>query len=117
MTAINGNAIRNLIVSKVIPNYPTDIVNLLRCLLREDPKKRPTLNEIYEEYFSKFSPDFELRVCGVRVADSVQSRHDNADNNYQPAENDDFLELMNMKKGSELSDEKTVKFRPSVRRN
>lgn len=73
MTAISSSAIRNLIVAKVIPNYPVEIVNLLRCLLREDPKKRPTPGEIYEEYNNnnKFSPDFELRVCGIRAADPM----------------------------------------------
>jgi hypothetical protein len=71
--------------------------------LREDPNKRPTISEIYDEYFNRFSPDFELRVCGVRVADSIQSNHD------------DFLDLENLKKKSDISDEKTVKLRHSVR--
>lgn len=34
MTSISSAAIRNLIVGKVVPNYPVEIVNLLRCLLR-----------------------------------------------------------------------------------
>lgn len=72
-------------------------------MLREDPNKRPTISEIYDEYFNRFSPDFELRVCGVRVADSIQSNHD------------DFLDLENLKKKSDISDEKTVKLRHSVR--
>jgi len=73
--------------------------------LREDPNKRPTISEIYDEYFNRFSPDFELRVCGVRVADSIQSHHD------------DFLDLENLKKKSDISDEKTVKLRHSVRQD
>lgn len=48
MTAINSNSIKNLIFNKVVPNYPAELVNLLRNLLREDPHKRPTLTEVYE---------------------------------------------------------------------
>jgi len=43
MTAINGASIKNLIGNKVLPNYSTEIVGLVRALLNENPVKRPTL--------------------------------------------------------------------------
>lgn len=37
----------------------------MKGLLREDPKKRMSLAQVYEEYYSKFNPEYELRVCGM----------------------------------------------------
>lgn len=65
MTAIFPCIIRHIIMSKIVPNYPAEIVNLIKSLLREDPKKRISLTQVYEDYYPKFNSEYELRVCGM----------------------------------------------------
>jgi hypothetical protein len=55
MTKINFNFMRKLIIEKVIPKYPQDIILLLKNLLNVNPKERPTLMEVYKIYMKKFS--------------------------------------------------------------
>jgi serine/threonine protein kinase len=106
MTSISPSSIRALINKKVAPNYSSEIVKLLSRLLREDPGRRPTLEEVYEEHSSKFSPYFELKVYGIRANDSNQSNR-----------NDEAVSLSIQKKGSDFSDAKTVKYNHSARKN
>ena len=72
MTKINFNAIRNLIINKVLPSYPPEIVRLVRSLLKEDPRDRPTLMEVYEIYSGYFNTEYELRMCGGKPKESYK---------------------------------------------
>ena len=47
MTKINFNMVKNLIMTKIMPSYPPEICRLLKSLLKEDPRDRPTPMEIY----------------------------------------------------------------------
>ena len=38
MTKINFNVIRNLIINKVLPSYPPEVIRLVKSLLKEDPR-------------------------------------------------------------------------------
>lgn len=70
MTKINFNTIKNLILTKVMPSYPPEITRLLKSLLKEDPRERPTPMEVYEIYSGYFSGEYELRVCGGKPKES-----------------------------------------------
>ena len=57
MTRINFTVLKNLIVKKIVPSYSSVLVNLLTGLLKEDPKDRKSLGEVYELYSKYFNPD------------------------------------------------------------
>lgn len=67
MSKINFTILKNLIVDKIVPSYSSVLVSMLTSLLKEDPKERKTLLEIYEMYGKYFNPDNELRVCGGKM--------------------------------------------------
>jgi hypothetical protein len=69
MTRINIAGVRNLINEQVVPNYPDEITNLVKSLLRVEPGERPSPMEVYERYSKNFSPEFELKVCGKSEKD------------------------------------------------
>mgnify|MGYP007086732558 FL=1 len=73
-------------------------------MLREDPKRRPSLAEVFEQYHHKFDENYELRVCGIKNTGIMENN------------NDFLMEVDHQKKYSEHSDEKTVKIRHSNRR-
>jgi hypothetical protein len=72
-----------------------------------EPSKRLTLEELYEEHYNRFSPYFELKVCGIGTIDSSNQFNQNDEMAYFPLE----------KKASDFSEAKTVKYSHSIRNN
>lgn len=123
MTKINFNVIRGLILNKVMPSYPPDMVRLVKSLLKEDPRERPTLMEVFEMYSGYFSSEFELRVCGGKPKDSFREgqgenfgRSEYQNEGRGEYQNEGLRQVLNQKKTSDFSDVKTVKLSHSLRK-